>query len=139
MDLIRIPWQVCFSSLFQHVCVPYDIGTTLSYVSEAFVNVCRVPKMPTNMYGAIKSPLGVRESINKVCRNAKIVIADKLMPIDLLVLDMGDFDVILGIDWLGKHNVIIDCALQRLSFCFPGEEHFEYNVELQKPTKLPTL
>ena len=30
----------------------------------------------------------------------------------LIVLSMQDFDVILGMDWLGKNHALIDCETQ---------------------------
>jgi hypothetical protein len=34
--------------------------------------------------------------------------------VNLIVLESKGIDVILGMDWLGKHKVLIDCA-KRLS------------------------
>ena len=31
------------------------------------------------------------------------------LKVDLIAIEMKDFDVILGIYFLGKHNAIIDC------------------------------
>lgn len=50
------------------------------------------------------------------------------MPIDLLILEMSKFDVILGMDWSSKYDLVIDYALQSLHFCFLGEEPFDYDL-----------
>ena len=50
---------------------------------------------------------------------------------DLRVLDMSEFDVILGMDWLTAHRVIIDCERKRVTaytlggsrFIFQGDKH----------------
>ena len=36
-------------------------------------------------------------------------IADKLFSIDLIPLELGIFDIIVGMDWLSKNRVNIDC------------------------------
>ena len=50
---------------------------------------------------------------------------------NLRVMDMSDFDVILGMDWLTTHRVVIDCdhrritAYKRDDICviFQGDKH----------------
>ncbi|XP_075479420.1 uncharacterized protein LOC142520302 [Primulina tabacum] len=43
---------------------------------------------------------------------------------DLLVLNMIDFDVILGMDWLSKYRVTIDCGMKMIKFAPLGAEPF---------------
>ena len=49
-----------------------------------------------------------------------VVIDEVHMPVDMLVLFMSDFDVILGMDWLSRYNVIIDCRKAILFFELDG-------------------
>ena len=35
--------------------------------------------------------------------------------VDLRVMDISDFDVILGMDWLTAHRVVIDCDSRRIT------------------------
>ena len=37
-----------------------------------------------------------------------------ILTVDLRVIDMSDFDVILGMDWLTAHRVVIDCDRRRV-------------------------
>ena len=39
---------------------------------------------------------------------------------------MGDYDVILGMDWLNTHHVVIDCRKKRVLFRPPEKEEFEF-------------
>ena len=43
---------------------------------------------------------------------------------DLISLEMKDFDVILGMDWLTKHHASIDCFRKRVVFAMPGQHEF---------------
>ena len=36
------------------------------------------------------------------------------MPVDLVPMTLGDFDVIVGMDWLGRHQAQIICDKQLL-------------------------
>ena len=40
---------------------------------------------------------------------------------DLILLDIHDFDVILGMDWLSRHHATVDCYKKEVRFCRPGE------------------
>ena len=53
------------------------------------------------------------------------------MPVDLIVLEMVDYDVILGMDWLSKYNAIIYCRRKKEVFQPSGGETFEYKVTLR--------
>ena len=54
-----------------------------------------------------------------------------LLTVDLRVMDMSEFDVILGIDWLMSHRVVIGCDRRRVTaytsygncFMFQGDKH----------------
>jgi hypothetical protein len=41
-----------------------------------------------------------------------ISICGRVLPANLVVLPMFNYDVILGMDWLTKHSEIIDCVLK---------------------------
>ena len=44
-----------------------------------------------------------------ICRGCELEISGILLTVNLHVMDMSEFDVILGIDWLTAHRVIINC------------------------------
>ena len=70
-------------------------------------------------------------SVNQICRGCDLEISRILLTMDLRVMDMSEFDVILGIDWLMAHRFIIDCDRRRVTtytldgncFMFQGDKH----------------
>ena len=54
-----------------------------------------------------------------------------LLIVDLRVMDMSEFDIILGMDWLTAYRVVIDCERRRVIACmldstrvvFQGDKH----------------
>src|SRR5262249_40687119 len=38
------------------------------------------------------------------------------------ILDMHDYDVILGMDWLSQHQALLDCQKIKVLFKIPGEK-----------------
>ena len=66
-----------------------------------------------------------------ICRGCKLEISGILLTVDLRVMDMSEFDVILGMDWLATYRVIIDCERMRVTaythdgtrVTFQGDKH----------------
>ena len=52
----------------------------------------------------VSSPLGTRVSVDLICRDGELEISGILLTVDLKVMDMSEFDVILGMDWLAAHR-----------------------------------
>ena len=44
------------------------------------------------------------------------------LPVDLIMLDMIDFDVILGRDWLTLYYACVDYHSKQVSFCLLGKD-----------------
>ena len=45
-----------------------------------------------------------------------IVIKDRVMPADLIVIRLENHEVILGMDWLGEHRATLDFRRGRVQF-----------------------
>ena len=79
----------------------------------------------------VSSPLGTRVSVDLICRGCELVIFGILLTVDLRVMDMPEFDVILGMDWLTAYRVVIDCEHRRataytqdgIRVRFQGDKH----------------
>ena len=63
----------------------------------------------------MSSPLGIRARIGMICRGCELEISGILLTMDLRVMDMSEFEVILGMDWLTAYRVIIDCERRRVT------------------------
>ena len=59
-------------------------------------------------------------------RGAPIVICGRELYVDLVVIKLQDFDVILGMDFLGKYNAKIDCQKRCVIFSPYGEKEFNF-------------
>ncbi|KAL0554337.1 hypothetical protein IC582_008256 [Cucumis melo] len=62
----------------------------------------------------------------KACQ---IEIAGHVIEVTLLVLDMLDFDVILGMDWLAANHASIDCSRKEVAFNPPSMASFKFKEE----------
>ena len=79
----------------------------------------------------VSSPLGIKVSVDPICRDCELEISRILLNVDLRVMDMLEFDVILVMDWLTEHRVVIDCDHRRVTaytqdgvcVVFQGDKH----------------
>ena len=69
------------------------VGTTLTIERELGLEV-ETLKEP--LY--VSSPLGIRVRIGMICRGCELEISGTLLTVDLRIMDMSEFDVILGMD-----------------------------------------
>ena len=79
----------------------------------------------------MSSPLGTRVSVDMICRGSELEISGIILTVNLRVMDMSEFDVILGMDWLTTYRVVIDCEHRRVitytqndtRVTFQGDKH----------------
>ena len=79
----------------------------------------------------VSSPLRIRARIWMICRGCELEILGTLLTMDLRIMDMSEFDVILGMDWLTAYRVVIDCERRRVTaytqdgtrVVFQGDKH----------------
>ena len=62
----------------------------------------------------MSSPLGIRARIGMICHGCELEISGTLLTMDSRIMDMSEFDVILGRDLLTTYRVVIDCERMRV-------------------------
>ncbi|GKD39719.1 putative reverse transcriptase domain-containing protein [Tanacetum coccineum] len=60
-------------------------------------------------------------------RNYPLRVGDNIRSANLLHLEMSDFDIILGMDWLTQHRATIDCHTKRVIFGDLNNPEFIYH------------
>ena len=83
-----------------------DSGATHSFISREFIERVEIEMRPTECSIILSLPTGNLLIANKVYRGSKVTIASHEFEADLIVLDIHDFDIILGMDWLAKHRLL---------------------------------
>ena len=91
----------------------FDSGASHSFIIASVVIELglEVETLEEPLY--VSSPLGIRVRIGMICRGCELEISRTLLIVDLWIMDMSEFDVILGMDWLIAYRVVIDCERKR--------------------------
>ena len=72
------------------------------------------------------SPLRVKGDQGRVYRDCPIKIREYEFLGDLIKLSFKEFDVILGMDWLSRHQVMVDCRMKRVTLRTPNEDEVTF-------------
>ena len=117
--------------------VLFDPGATHSFISPVFSSrvSCRSTRMSNPL--SVSTPLSEVLVTNVMFPMCSMRIGDREMMAELILLDVMDFDVILGMDWLSQHYATLDCREKEVIFRMPGEEEFRFRGEIcKKPQNL---
>ncbi|XP_070679363.1 uncharacterized protein [Malus domestica] len=97
-----------------------DCGDTHSVVSYSFAQMTQPHPTPLGYDLEFSMPIGERCYVDRVYLGCPVLVEDVVMPANLILLDIVEFDVILGIDWLHYNRVMIDCYGKAVTFHRPG-------------------
>ena len=98
-----------------------DHGSTHSYVciEHLFDKLSSVKQLEHDTH--VTSPLGHSVNVNRVYKNCPIVIHDRKFSADPIDFPFREYDLILGMDWLSKHQAIVDCDKKSMVLKCPDQ------------------
>jgi hypothetical protein len=108
--------------------VLFDSGASNSFVASNFVQKYNLPLSMLKNRMTVGSPRGDMHARN-VCPKVSILIRGVEFLANLIVLQSKGIDVILGMDWLSKHNGLIDCAKKAVKLTPSSGKELEYVAE----------
>ncbi|KAL5565257.1 hypothetical protein UlMin_028421 [Ulmus minor] len=112
--------------------VLFDSGATHSFISNSFADRLNWVRDRMNQSFHVTLPSGEVLLSNYWVRHVPIVFSGRELHADLVLIKMYDYDVILGMDFLGKYNALIECRRRRVIFHPYEEQKFEFVGESQK-------
>nr|XP_027186286.1 uncharacterized protein LOC113784342 [Cicer arietinum] len=109
--------------------VLFDPGATHSFVSLWFAT--RLGKCSYSLEEALvmAPPVGGNLLAKSVYCSCDITIEGKVLLVDLVVIDLIDYDVILGMDCLAFHHDTLDCHNKVVKIEIPGQLVFSFQGE----------
>jgi hypothetical protein len=112
----------------------FDSGASHSFVSRSFNAQNKFSCSLLEKYMMVQSP-GSLLKTNMVCRGLKIDIRGVIFPATLVAIESAKLDVILGMDWLTKHQVCINCATREVSLINPEGQAIQFFARRTMPKK----
>ncbi|GJU35249.1 reverse transcriptase domain-containing protein [Tanacetum coccineum] len=94
----------------RYASVLFDTGADRSFVSTAFSSQIDIAPTVLDHDYAIELADGRIVSVNTIIRSCILNFLNHPFNMDLMPVEMGSFDVIIGMDWLSKYQALIVCA-----------------------------
>ncbi|KAJ0455956.1 putative nucleotidyltransferase, Ribonuclease H [Helianthus annuus] len=100
--------------------VLFDTGANKSFVSHRFI------QNPMFTLTKLPMPMEVEVGNNKsflvcdVCRECKLNIDGEEYSIDLIPMSMGEFQVVVGMDWLSRYHAKVICLRKEIHLTSPS-------------------
>ena len=94
----------------------FDSGSTHSFISSRYAKLCdkKLGLMDYDLF--VATPMGDSLVCNSILKSCVIQIKDREMLADLILMDMYDYDVILGMDWLAAYHASVDYFRKEVVF-----------------------
>ncbi|XP_074342106.1 uncharacterized protein LOC141679524 [Apium graveolens] len=119
--------------------VLFGSEATRSFISESFVGKLNYEIEP------LVEPLSIivanqeQVSVKSICPWCKVEISGYSFPASLIPFQLGEFDVILGMDWLAEYGAQIDCKKKKVILKSPQEKKLEFIGQKQVKTFLTII
>ncbi|KAL2251399.1 UNVERIFIED_CONTAM: hypothetical protein Sindi_2262200 [Sesamum indicum] len=109
-EVITSSFSICDSSA--HVLI--DPGSTCSFISRDFASHVHAKIEPFGHDLHVSMPASGFVLVNTVVRSCPIVVEGVILYADLVVIDLREFDIILGMDWLASNHALVDCQTKEV-------------------------
>ena len=106
----------------------FDCGATHSFVSEKFVKQLHITVKPLDNALDVYNPVGKNTVCTTYIPELDVVVAERHLPACAILLEMTEFDVILGMDWLHKYHAKIFCRDGKIVLSPPGSPRVEFRI-----------
>ncbi|GJV67293.1 putative reverse transcriptase domain-containing protein, partial [Tanacetum coccineum] len=91
----------------RYVTALFDSGADKSFVSTNFSTLINIEPVELDTCYEVELEDGKVVSTNNVLIRCTLNLLNHSFPIDLMVIELGGFDVIIGMDWLSRYDAAI--------------------------------
>ena len=106
--------------------VLFNSGATRFFVSPSFVLCLDMRFDVLNSRLTVLTPVGEVYLINRFLSGCEVCIEDEILLVDLVELEILEFDVILGMDWLSAHHAVLDCFNKEVTLSISSKPVIRY-------------
>ncbi|GJY13722.1 putative reverse transcriptase domain-containing protein [Tanacetum coccineum] len=104
----------------RYASVLFDTGADRSFVSTAFSSQMDIMPSTLDHYYDVELADGRIIGLNTILRGCILNLLNHPFNINLMPVELGSFDAIIGMDWLAKYQAIIVCAEKIVQYMLKG-------------------
>ncbi|GJT65031.1 putative reverse transcriptase domain-containing protein [Tanacetum coccineum] len=94
----------------RYASVLFDSGSDKSFVNTSLSHLIDIKPVRLNTSYEVELADGRIVSTNTVLRGCTLKLINHLFEIDLMPIELGTFDIVIGMDWLVEHDAVIVCG-----------------------------
>ncbi|XP_076932064.1 uncharacterized protein LOC143597444 [Bidens hawaiensis] len=120
--------------------VLFDTGADLRFVSKQFEPLLGIESSKLDTKYSIELANGKLIETGEVVRNYNLHLENNPFDIDLLPVELGSFEIVVGMDWLSKNQAEIICSKKQIRLPLSsGETLVVQGEQGNLDSKLPVL
>ncbi|GJT52019.1 putative reverse transcriptase domain-containing protein [Tanacetum coccineum] len=105
----------------QYASILFDTGADRSFVSTAFSSLIDIVPTALDQDYDVELADGKIIRVNTIIQGCTLNFLNHPFNIDLMPVELGSFDVIIGMDWLAKYHAVIICDEKIVRIPFGNE------------------
>nr|GEW92811.1 putative reverse transcriptase domain-containing protein [Tanacetum cinerariifolium] len=94
----------------RYAFVLFDSGSDRSFMDTRFSSMLHFGPVKVKASYEVELADGRAVSTNTILKGCTLNLVNHIFEIDFMPIELGTFDVIIGMDWLVKHDVVIVCG-----------------------------
>ncbi|GJW11345.1 putative reverse transcriptase domain-containing protein [Tanacetum coccineum] len=94
----------------RYASILFDSSSDRSFVNTRFSSLLDIKPIKIKDSYEVELADGRVVSTNTILKGCTLSLVNHIFKIDLMPIELGTFDVIIGMDWLVKHDVVIVCG-----------------------------
>ncbi|GJW33667.1 putative reverse transcriptase domain-containing protein [Tanacetum coccineum] len=94
----------------RYAYVLFDSGSDRSFVNTRFSSLLDIKPIKIEDSYEVELADGRIASTNTILKGFTLILVNHVFEIDLMPIELGKFNVIIGMDWLVKHDAVIVCG-----------------------------
>ena len=91
------------------ISILVDPGVSLSYVSPSIEESCNLHLKKFEKFLLVQLATRTKREVVSYVENYEMFMSQFKTQVKLNVLPLGSYDVLIGMDWLKKHRVVLNC------------------------------
>nr|GEV57772.1 putative reverse transcriptase domain-containing protein [Tanacetum cinerariifolium] len=101
--------------------VLFDSSSDKSFINSGLSHLIDIKPIRLNISYEVELADGKLVSTNTILRGCTLNLLNQLFEVDLMPIELDTFDVIIGMDWLVKHDALIVCGKKEVHIPVKGK------------------
>nr|GEV28866.1 hypothetical protein [Tanacetum cinerariifolium] len=118
-----------------YASILFDTGADRSFISTVFSSLVNIDPTPLGSSYDIELADGKIVEIDTIIRGCTLNLLNHPFNIDLMPIELGSFDVIIGMDWLRKYHAIIVCDEKLVHVSYGNETLIFHGLPPARPVE----